>query len=140
MNSRIWRTRATYACVPVLALLFAVGAGAQTTSSLSGTVSDPSGAVVPLAAIALTNVGTGLVENAVSDKAGRYSFPQVPTGKYKITAKAAGFNEEIVSNIEILVGTATTVNVTFLKVGSTSDTISVVADAAAGQHFGRHAW
>ena len=127
MKKFIWRNaRNTYFLS--LSLLLTGSLFAQTTSSLGGTVSDPSGAVVPGAAVVLTNLGTGLVENTVSDKAGRYNYPQLPTGKYKLAARAQGFNEEVVNNIELLVGTATTVNVAFLKVGSTSETISVVAE------------
>jgi hypothetical protein len=92
-------------------------------------VTDPSGAVVLGADIVLTNTNTGLAQKATSDKAGRYDFPQIPNGIYKLAAKAGGFNEEVVSGIEILVGTATTVNVV-LKVGAATETISVTAEAA----------
>ncbi len=102
----------------------------QTVSSLSGTVSDPSGAVVPATSLALTNTQTGANINTTADAAGRYSYAQVNPGLYKLSAKAPGFAEEIVSGIEIVVGTATTVNVKFSKVGATSETVSVTAEAA----------
>ncbi len=111
------------------AVLFTQAVFGQTVSSLSGTVSDPSGAVVPAAALTLTNTRTGLALNTVSDGAGRYGYPQVPSGSYKLAAKATGFAEELINSIEIPVGTATTVNVTFSKVGSATETISITAEA-----------
>jgi hypothetical protein len=128
---RTWfrRYRAISVSTVFLAMVLQHAAFGQTLTSLSGTVSDPSGAVVPNATLAVTNIETGFTQNSTSDGAGRYGYPQLPTGKYKLSAKATGFPEEVRSNIELLVGTATTVNIAFTKVGSTSETISVVADA-----------
>lgn len=109
--------------------LLAVFAFSQAGSSLSGVVSDPTGAVIPAASLTLTNVATGGEQSTTADAAGRYNYPSVAPGKYRLTAKHPGFNDVIVNNIELLVSTATTVNVTFEKVGSTTTTVAVEASA-----------
>jgi hypothetical protein len=101
----------------------------QSGSSLSGVVSDPTGAVIPAATLTLTNVETGGEQKTVADNGGRYNYPAAAPGKYRLTAKHPGFSDVIVNNIELLVSTATTVNVTFEKVGSTTTTIAVEASA-----------
>ena len=63
----------------------------QALTSLNGTISDPSGAVVAGAAVTLTNLQTGAQRQDKSDSAGRYTFQQVQPGKYKVAASAAGF-------------------------------------------------
>src|SRR5712691_5618984 len=89
----------------------------QALTSLSGTVSDPSGAVVAGAAITLTNLQTGAQRHDKSDSAGRYNFQQVQPGKYKLAAAAAGFAENVVNDVELLVNTPSVVNIAFEKIG-----------------------
>ena len=82
-------------------LVFAAALGwGQAVSSLSGVVTDPSGGVVPGATVKIENVAQGLSREAKTDQAGRYAFPQVPPGTYKLTgAKAAGFADIIVNEV-----------------------------------------
>lgn len=101
----------------------------QQFTQLSGTVTDPTGAVVPNTNLVLENGDRGIRREDVSDSSGRFTFPQVQPGKYKLTAKAPGFNEVIVNAIELLVNTPATINVTFEKVGAVAETISVSAEA-----------
>src|SRR5689334_11554929 len=75
-------------------LLFAVLASvsvdalyAQTLGEISGRVTDPSGSVIPAAAVALTNVNTNSVRNAVTTDAGVYTFPSVAPGSYQLTIR-----------------------------------------------------
>ena len=112
----------------VLALTLALGTGlfGQTTA-VNGTVTDPSGAVVPNATITLVNIETGLQRDATSDTQGRYTMPQLAPGKYRLTAKSTGFADAIVNNITLDVNEPATVNVVFEKLGSTSTTVSVEA-------------
>ena len=107
-------------------LVFCAALLAQ-NSSLNGTVSDPSGAVIPNAAITLANQQTGLQRVTVSDAQGRYTFDSVQPGNYRINAKAAGFADAAVNNIEILVNQPATIPVKFEKVGTATETISVEA-------------
>ena len=73
-------------------LLSATAAMSQTiTGSVLGTVTDPSGAVIAGANVAITNVGTGIIGHSVSDKNGLYSFEFLVIGDYTVTATAPGF-------------------------------------------------
>ncbi|MBI3208139.1 MAG: carboxypeptidase regulatory-like domain-containing protein, partial [Candidatus Solibacter usitatus] len=104
-------------------------AGQQLTQ-ISGTVTDPSGAVVPNTVLILESTERGQRRETKSDTAGRYIFPQVQPGTHKLTAKASGFAEMVYNALELRVNTPATVNVTFEKVGSLAETISVSAEAA----------
>src|SRR6185369_6206083 len=62
------------------------------TTSLSGTVADPSGSLVPDAAIELTNVATRWTRNTITDSQGHFLFTLVPPGRYDLQVTAKGFN------------------------------------------------
>ena len=64
---------------------------AATGGSISGTITDPSGAVIPGAALKLVNTAQQTIYQAVSDRQGLYSFPNLPVGHYDLTISAAGF-------------------------------------------------
>ncbi len=112
-----------------VSLLIAASLSAQSSTSLSGTVSDPTGAVISGANLVVTNTATGVSQTTVADSGGRYNYPQLSPGVYKLIASHPGFTETIVQNIELQVSTATTINVKFDKVGSTSTVISVEAES-----------
>ena len=101
----------------------------QALTSLNGTISDPSGAVVAGAAVTLTNLQTGAQRQDKSDSAGRYTFQQVQPGKYKVAASAAGFAETVVNDVELLVNTPSVVNIAFEKIGTVAEVILVTAEA-----------
>jgi hypothetical protein len=109
-------------------LLAAAAAWGQAVSSLSGVVTDPSGGVIPGATIRIENVGQGLVREAKSDQAGRYSIPQVAPGTYNLSAKAAGFTEAAVKEVVLQVNVPRTLDLT-LEVGSVTETVAVSAEA-----------
>lgn len=116
----------------VILVLFAFSAlnlCGQALTSLNGTVSDPSGAVVAGASVTLTNLLTGAQRQDKSDTAGRYGFQQVQPGRYKLGASAAGFTETVVNDVELLVNTPTVVNIAFEKIGTVAEVISVTAEA-----------
>jgi hypothetical protein len=69
----------------VLALLAAAG------GSISGTVKDPSGAVVPKATVTATNTDTGVRQVVATNDAGAYSFPGLPVGHYDVDITVTGF-------------------------------------------------
>ena len=75
------------------AVLSAASIHAQTTSaSITGTVTDPSGAVVPGAKVTITSEGTGAVREAVTGSTGVFSAPNLNIGAYKLTVSATGFS------------------------------------------------
>ena len=97
--------------------------------TIEGLVKDPSGAVIPGATIVLEKVDTGVKREDQSDPAGRYSFVQVQPGTYRVTARAAGFADLILNNVQLLVNTPLTLPITFEKVGAVSETVSVSAES-----------
>src|SRR5258708_21840096 len=115
----------------VLFLFVVAGAFAQQTS-LNGTVTDPTGAVIPNASITIVNTDTGAQRETASDHQGRYTIAQIIPGTYKLTAKATGFSDVVVNHIELLVNQPATVPIVFEKVGTTSTTITVESAAVPG--------
>src|SRR5690242_10176526 len=109
-------------------LVLATAVFAQTTA-LTGTVMDPSGAVIPAAAITIVNTETGAQRTTVSDSQGRYTMAQVTPGTYKLTATSPGFSDVVISNIELQVNQPATLPITFEKVGATKETVTVEAAA-----------
>lgn len=110
-----------------LVAAFALGVWAQATTQVSGVVSDPSGAVIPNAAVELENVATGVKRTMNTDPSGAYAFLQVVPGPYRITVRASGFRTATVNDIQLLVNTPSTVNVK-LEVGQVTETVSVSAE------------
>ncbi|HJZ97550.1 MAG TPA: carboxypeptidase regulatory-like domain-containing protein, partial [Candidatus Solibacter sp.] len=113
-------------CVLLLrALAFSQNPGA----SVSGTVTDPAGAVVPAAHVEARNVVTGIVSATVTNEAGVYVFATLNPGLYQVTAEHPGFQKYSLSDLNLEVGAKLSVNIN-LKVGATTDTVEVRAGAA----------
>jgi hypothetical protein len=111
-----------------LFLFLTAGLFGQTTS-LNGTVTDPSGAVVPNASITIVNSQTGFQRQTTSDVQGRYNMEQLPPGTYTMTAKATGFADAVIGNVLLRVNEPGTLPVVFEKVGATATTVTVEANA-----------
>jgi len=94
--------------------------------SLSGLVTDPSGAAVTAASVTLTNVATGVVSKGKTARAGLYSFVSLVPGSYRLEVSHGGFENTVRDQITIAVDQAETVNVT-LTVGSQTETVTVSA-------------
>ena len=77
---------------------FGQGAG----GTITGTISDPAGAVVPAATVEAKNTETGVVFTAVSSNAGNFTISQVPVGIYIITAKVMGFKTYTHPNVAVI--------------------------------------
>jgi Carboxypeptidase regulatory-like domain len=112
-------------------LLLVSPATAQTSidASVSGTITDPSGAVVPAADLELKNTETNAVFRAASDGAGFYHFPRIPRGAYALTVQKDGFRTLVRDGLIIGVNQAPVVNLQ-LMVGEVGSAITVKADAA----------
>ncbi len=100
-------------------------AGAAT---LTGQVTDPTGAAISGATVSVKNVGTGLTEKSISDAQGVYRISPLPSGTYTLTAVAKGFSTYIQQGIILTVGLSAAQNVT-LKVGSAQQMVQVTANA-----------
>jgi len=97
-------------------------------ASISGTVTDNTGAVVPEVKVTLSNPDTAFVRTFTSDSAGLYSFTLVPPGTYTLTAEKQGFNTYVQKGIVLEVGQAATQDLT-LQVGAVTQEINVTASA-----------
>src|SRR5262245_53684198 len=114
----------------VLLTVGVVGSLAQyTTGSIQGTVTDSKGGAVANVTVTVTNADRNTVIRTVTtDPNGEYSAVLLPTGKYTITAEAAGFKKVTQNGIELNVNEKLRVNLT-LEVGAVTDTVNVEADA-----------
>jgi len=113
------------------ALLIALCAFGQGTTSLNGTVTDPTGAVIPGAKLTLENAATAITRETESDQDGAYRFLQVQPGPYRLKVNKGGFSDLIVNDIQLLVNSPATLNVKFEKVGQVTEVVSVTAEATA---------
>jgi len=103
--------------------------GQFTTARLSGTVSDPSGAVVAGATITVQDLGTAYSQTTNSSPTGQYLFPSLPVGTYQVTVSMAGYSKYVQKGIVLSVGQAATQDVQ-LQVGSVSEQVVVIANSA----------
>jgi len=117
-------------CLRLLTAAFLLSAAAfsQGLTSLTGIVTDPTGAVIPNATLTLESVTRGTQRTGKSDSSGVYSFPQVQPDRYKITAKASGFSDVVVNDVVLQINTPATVNITFEKIGGVTEVVSVSAE------------
>lgn len=109
--------------------LSAVASAVAQQSKIVGTVTDPSGAVVPEAKVTVANPDHGFVEHLETDSAGAYIAPDLPIGTYVVTVEARGFKKLVRSGIVVQVGSRARVDLT-LAVGSEEQTVEVRGSAA----------
>ncbi len=112
----------------LLAVSFSYAHAIEVTARIKGSVTDPSGAVVPSAQITVTNTQTGVVTTTTSNTSGDYLFPALPIGTYNINVTAAGFKGFTATGIVLNIDQEFVESVK-LSVGSSSDTVSVEADS-----------
>ncbi len=108
-----------FCCIP---------ARAQTTGSISGTVRDATGSVIPDIAIICRNVETGVQQNATTNAEGDYAFPTLPVGQYELETFRPGFKPYKRTGLTIDVNTKLQVDIT-LEIGQQSEQITVSESA-----------
>jgi hypothetical protein len=123
-----WKSLTVWFAFVVMILVLTPGAWGQDKATLTGTVADPSGAVVANAAISLTNSATGQVRQVTSNTSGVYLFADVGVGRYTLEASAQGFQKYTKTDIAVNVSQTIEANVT-LAVGSQDVAVTVEADA-----------
>ena len=101
--------------------------GQQATGTISGSVTDPSGAAVVGATVTITNIETGLVRVTATGTSGEYTAPDLPPGVYKVAVKQASFKEFVADKVELHVSSEARVDVP-LQLGNTSETVTVEAN------------
>jgi len=104
-------------------------ASAQTSNAtLGGTISDPTGALLPGVTITSTNAGTGIVTSVVSNDAGAYQFANLQTGTYTVTAELPAFQKQSRSGVVLGVSQQVRLNFT-LQVGGVAQEVDVTVAA-----------
>src|SRR4051812_6032315 len=102
---------------------------AQTiTGSITGTVTDPAGGVVPNATVTARNVDTNINTEAQTNAAGVYNLPFLPIGNYTISVKATGFKSANLNQFPLGVNQTARVDVK-MEIGGISETVSVSSEA-----------
>lgn len=113
-------------------LFFAAGvmlAQVQTTTSITGTVTDPQGAVLAGASVRVTNQNTGGTRDSTTGADGVYSFPSLPGGTYSITVSAHGFKTAAITDRKVETAQPAQLDVR-LELGATSEQVTVSAAGA----------
>jgi Carboxypeptidase regulatory-like domain len=95
--------------------------------SISGTVQDPNGAVVPNAKVVLKDQTTGLTKETTTSDGGTFLFPDLASGTYSVTVSVAGFKTELIPNVSVTTSKTTDVRIA-LEVGQTNETVTITAD------------
>src|SRR5215471_9410021 len=108
-----------------LALLVCVSsASGQEMASLSGTVTDQSGATISGATVRVKSVETGVPRGTIADSEGRYQFSSLSVGEYEVRVAKPGFSEGVHTGVHMVVGQSAIVNIE-LQVGEASLQVSV---------------
>ncbi len=117
----------------VIACTWAATAHAQgTTSRVSGTVSDSSGARIPGATVTLTNDATGISFNTVTGVSGSYAFEAVQVGRYTLAVELQGFKKFVSSGNPVNIGDPTTIDA-ILQPGGLTESVEVRASSEVVQ-------
>ncbi len=123
------------------------GLYAQGATSLRGTVTDPTGALLPGATVEITSTTTGAVQRVLSNLVGLYVFPTVPPGTYSVSATAPGFDSVGISEVWLPVSRTVTIDIPFESVAGVDGAVTVEAatetvntvDASLGNAVGTRA-
>src|SRR5580692_8889300 len=119
-----------YTLGAVLAALFSISAWAQTQlATVSGIITDPSGAVVPGVSITISSQGTGLKRSALTDTAGGYRFAGLPTGDYSLRIEKTGFQSQIREGVGLISAAEVMIN-SQLAIGDFSQQTTISANVA----------
>jgi hypothetical protein len=112
-----------------LGLLATDAAWGQTTGTIRGIVSDPSGGVIPGATVSVVLNGTDATRSATSGSDGGFEVPELAVGTYDISVEAQGFKKSVSKGVVVSIGHVASVSIT-LQVGATADTVTVEANVA----------
>ncbi len=121
-------------CLFFLALALTASALAQTTSgSISGNIADPNQAAVAGATVTVSDESKGFSISATTDKEGRFVFPSLSPGTYKLSVEAKGFKKSERTGVQLVANDKLTLGDLALEVGATSETVTVTAEATLVQ-------
>lgn len=110
----------------MMALFLLLAIFQTTNATVSGTLTDPGGAVVPRAEVHAENIRTGIVLTTTATEAGVYQFPSVQPGAYRLTAEAPGFRKHVFDNVIVDVAARMNINIQ-LQIASLAESVDVIA-------------
>src|SRR5882757_319633 len=113
----------------VMGLFAGVNAQTATIGNLSGTIRDPSGAVVPKADVEIKEESTGATRIAHANDDGYYVFTSLPAGRYTVSTAPQGFKRTVATGVEVHVGENKVLNLD-VQVGQVSETVTITSDSA----------
>ena len=129
-NQRSYTAR-RFCAAAVMALLASNALLAQTnTASVSGLVTDPSGAVMVSASVSLVNTDTNVAQSTLTNQAGIYSFPALQPGVYRVSIKHTGFRETVQNDLVLHVQDAISLDFR-MELGTATESVTVVASGVA---------
>jgi Carboxypeptidase regulatory-like domain len=117
-----------FIALTLIASLFLPLTAAAQSSSLSGTVLDAQGALIPGVVITATNTDTAVTRSTISDEMGAYAFAQLPPGTYKVQAELPGFTTSVMQ-VRLQIDTPAILGIK-MEVGAVTDTVNVLGDVA----------
>lgn len=119
------------ACAVLGICLLAVAAfGQGSSTSLQGTVTDPTGSAIPGASVVLSNPEAKFERNVDADARGEYRLLGLPPGTYRLSVSSPGFSKYMQPGLQLLVNTPATVNVQ-MKIGAATENVTVTSEAQA---------
>ena len=128
MYRRLPKTLGTIAVLLLSLTLSNHAFGQSSNATVSGTVSDGSGALIPGVSITATNVGTNIASTTVSNEAGAYNLPALLPGTYKVTAELPGFQTQTYTDVQL--GNAAQIRLNFsLTVAGVNQAVEVTIAA-----------
>jgi hypothetical protein len=125
----ISRSKTPFFVLAGLVLVCGTGLGQNINATITGTVTDPTGASVPGAQLALTSIATGTVAKATTNPDGLFRFPNLQAGAYELKAGASGFRDFVQKGITLNINDTVRVDIR-LDVGTAEQTVEVTADAS----------
>jgi len=111
-------------------LILTAAAFAQDTATLTGTVRDNTGAIIPDAKVSMMNTATGLVRELTTNSAGEYVAAALPPGQYNLTVTSAGFRTYLAKGVILRVAQNARIDIT-MQVGSAHDEVTVYGEGLA---------
>src|SRR5262245_43353988 len=124
MSRKFEYVRFMICCLLSIALAFSQ----SFTASVRGSVTDGTGALVPGAAIIVTEVGRNVQHKTVTDSSGRYFITALPPGQYTLAVEATGFRKYVQSEFPLTVQQQATIDIA-LQVGEVASTVQVEGSA-----------
>ncbi len=133
-TKRLFGLTLRFACMALLLNVTLTMAWAQSTAAgtVSGQITDPTGAAIAGGSVTLIDTSTGASRTTTANDVGRYVFVNVAPGTYNVRVTQTGFAQALISKLTVEIGQVTNANAT-LKVGTTTETIEVTASGVEMQ-------